>query len=72
MRYCGNCGNEIPEGMAFCEKCGAAVEDQEYYDEYAVSLYDDLEKPSWEDYDEYDFPIENGSHADCPSGRGFS
>ncbi len=162
MRYCGNCGNEIPEGMAFCEKCGAAVEDQaqkknrktlllavlagflvvtvgtvcalfatgvlgekgtretaavkdaqnaeqtvqkdtntrqaaeraweayqayldeigpavqafaeyqsayeeyetqveedqEYYDEYAVSLYDDLEEPSWEDYDEYDFPIE--------------
>jgi uncharacterized RDD family membrane protein YckC len=26
MVYCKNCGNELPEGAAYCPKCGAAVE----------------------------------------------
>ncbi len=25
MAFCGNCGNEIPEGMKFCPNCGTAV-----------------------------------------------
>ena len=25
MAFCGNCGNEVPEGMKFCPNCGTAV-----------------------------------------------
>ena len=25
MRYCKNCGNELPEEARFCPKCGTAV-----------------------------------------------
>ena len=25
MSFCGNCGNEVPEGMKFCPNCGTAV-----------------------------------------------
>ena len=26
MKYCEKCGNELKEGFAFCDKCGAKVE----------------------------------------------
>ena len=29
MRYCKNCGNELPEEARFCPKCGTAVEIEE-------------------------------------------
>ncbi len=25
MKYCPNCGNEVPEGAQFCNKCGASI-----------------------------------------------
>ncbi len=25
MKYCPNCGAEVPEGAQFCEKCGASM-----------------------------------------------
>jgi len=25
MKYCPNCGNEVPEGAQFCNKCGTAL-----------------------------------------------
>ena len=29
MKYCPNCGNEVPEGVQFCNKCGASMEVQQ-------------------------------------------
>lgn len=26
MRYCENCGSQLPEGIRFCEECGAQIE----------------------------------------------
>lgn len=29
MKYCPNCGNEVPEGAQFCNKCGASISVQQ-------------------------------------------
>ena len=28
MVFCGNCGNEVPDGSQFCSNCGAAIENR--------------------------------------------
>ena len=35
---CANCGNEIPEGKLYCEKCGKAVQMVPDYDEFSNDI----------------------------------
>ncbi len=35
---CASCGNELPEGKLYCEKCGKAVQMVPDYDEFSVDI----------------------------------
>lgn len=41
MRFCSNCGSEVPEGAKFCENCGTALRHrkQEVYEDNAEEIY---------------------------------
>ncbi len=39
MAYCKKCGNELPEGSAFCNKCGASQTAAPEYEESVKTAY---------------------------------
>lgn len=51
--FCRNCGAEIPDGVYFCEKCGAKTEEQqniyagEFYENAPADYTEPLNTTKW-------------------------
>lgn len=45
MKYCPNCGNEVPEGAQFCNKCGAAMNNAQQFNNQNMNQNGNMNQP---------------------------